>query len=255
MTLLYVCRRSSLPRLLAGHVSPSQTVFGNSIDHDVHFVVAPKGNSTEFKYIDRIEQMLKTQERLLNIARKNQLSDDRLKIAKRQIDEETNFPINSYVLAEYETKKPDKASFSKHGPYQVVSKQGAVYTVRHLVTNHLYDYHAKILSEYHFDDLSPSPEQVARLDEAFRGIKEIVGHKFSNPRKFKSDLLLNILWDDEKVPIWTSWNKSLGEEETVHKYLNSNYMARFIPKRFTWSKDHPNYEQPEWFKRKRKREE
>ena len=73
-----------------------------------------------------------------------------------------------------------------------------------------------------FDDLSPSPEQVARLDEAFRGIKEIVGHKFSNPRKFKSDLLLNILWDDEKAPIWTSWNKSLGEEETAHKYLNSN---------------------------------
>ena len=47
--------------------------------------------------------MLKTQERLLSIARKNQLSYDRSKpIAKRQIDEETNFPINSYVLAEYE---------------------------------------------------------------------------------------------------------------------------------------------------------
>ena len=67
-------------------------------------------------------------------------------------------------------------------------------------------------------------------NEAYRGIKEIVGHKFANPRKFKSDLLLNILWDDEKAPIGTSWNKSLGEEETVHKYLNSNYMARFIPK-------------------------
>ena len=90
------------------------------------------------------------------------------------------------------------------------------------MTNRLYDYHAKILSEYHFDEFSPPPNHVARLDEAYRGIKEIVGHKFSNPRKFKSDLLLNILWDDEKAPIWTSWNKSLGEEETVHKYLNSN---------------------------------
>ena len=59
-------------------VSPSQIVFGNSIDHDVHFVVAPKGNSTEFKYIDRIEQMLKTQERLLNIARRTFRSETSL---------------------------------------------------------------------------------------------------------------------------------------------------------------------------------
>ena len=42
------------------------------------------------------------------IARQNQLKDDKLKLARRQIEKETNFPINSYVLAEYETKKPDK---------------------------------------------------------------------------------------------------------------------------------------------------
>ena len=48
---------------------------------------------------------------------------------------------------------------------------------------------------------------------------------------------------------WTSQNQSLGEEETAHKYLNDNFMARFIPKRFTWNKDHPEYEQPAWFKR------
>ena len=43
----------------------------------------------------------------------------------------------------------------------------------------------------------------------------------------------------------------LGDEETVHRYLNDNYMARFIPKKYTWSKDHPNYEQPAWFSRKK----
>jgi hypothetical protein len=40
----------------------------------------------------------------------------------------------------------------------------------------------------------------------------------------------------------------LGEEETVHKYLNKNIMARFIPKRFTWNKDHPKYEKSAWIK-------
>ena len=28
-------------------------------------------------------------------------------------------------------------------------------------------------------------------------------------------------------------------------------MARFIPKKYTWNKDHPNYEQPAWFSRKK----
>ena len=29
-------------------------------------------------------------------------------------------------------------------------------------------------------------------------------------------------------------------------------MARFIPPRFTWGKDHPEYEKPAWFKRAKK---
>ena len=125
--------------------------------------------------------MLEMQQKFLDIARQNQLQDDRLKLARRQIDKETDFPINSYVLAEYEVgRKPDKASFPKHGPYQVISKQGSVYTVRHLVTNHLRDYHSKILSEYHFNELTPPPENVARLDESYKGINKILDHKFSH---------------------------------------------------------------------------
>ena len=50
---------------------------------------------------------------------------------------------------------------------------------------------------------------MARLDDAYRGIKSINGRKFSHPRKFKSDLSLNILWDDAKEFEWTAWNKSL----------------------------------------------
>ena len=38
-------------------ISPSQLVFGNSIDHDFHSITSPKSNSTEYKYIDRIEHL------------------------------------------------------------------------------------------------------------------------------------------------------------------------------------------------------
>ena len=110
----------------------------------------------------------------------------------------------------------------------------------------------KLLHEYHVDSHNPAPDQVARLDEAYRGIKRIVDHKFSHPRKFKSDLQLLILWDDEKEPRRSSWSKSLGEEEAARKRLNDNFMARFTPRKSTWNKDHPNYEPLAWLSRRRK---
>ena len=47
----------------------------------------------------------------------------------------------------------------------------------------------------------------------YRGINKIIDHKFSRPRKFKADLQLLILWDDEKEPQWSSWSKSLGKKK------------------------------------------
>ena len=47
-------------------------------------------------------------------------------------------PINSYVLAKYENKKPSKFHTNLHGPYRIISKQRAVYTiytVENLVTH------------------------------------------------------------------------------------------------------------------------
>ena len=59
-------------------ISPSQLLFGNSLDHDAHFISHPKENSSAFKYSDHLEHLLEMQERFLNIARSNQLEDDRL---------------------------------------------------------------------------------------------------------------------------------------------------------------------------------
>ena len=43
-----------------------------------------------------VENMLQTQERFIKIAQLSQLQDDCLKVARRQVDKETDFPINSY---------------------------------------------------------------------------------------------------------------------------------------------------------------
>ena len=162
----------------------------------------------------------------------------------------------SRLHLEYETgRKPDKGSYPLHGPYQVIGKQGSVYTVRHLVTNKSIDFHAKIMREFHFDERGMPPEQTARLDKAYKGIKKVIGHRFTNPyKKWKSNLEFNIIWDDQEISEWTPWNKSLGEEEMIHNYLSNNKLARFIPQRFTWGKDHPNYEKPLWMKKRKQKE-
>jgi len=78
--------------------SPSQTTFGSTIDHDAHLITQPEHNSSEFNYSSKTQRMLETQQKLLDIARQNQLQDDRLKLARRQVDKEADFPINSYAL-------------------------------------------------------------------------------------------------------------------------------------------------------------
>ena len=40
----------------------------------------------------------------------------------------THFPINSYVLVNYETQKDTKLHTAKHGPYRILNHIGTVYT-------------------------------------------------------------------------------------------------------------------------------
>ena len=162
-------------------ISPNQIIFGNSINHDTHFLTKPKGNTMPQNYTEHVKQMLQAQERFLKIAQNNQRSTDLLHLAQRQVTNETNFPINSYVLAKYENKKPSKFHTNLHGPYRIISKQRAVYTVENLVTHQLLDFHTSLLREFRFDvENQETPEVVARHDSEYRGIKEILTHKFKN---------------------------------------------------------------------------
>ena len=40
------------------------------------------------------------------------------------------------------------------------------------------------------------------------------------------------------------WNSTFGAVEKVQKYLNDNQMRKYIPIKYTWDKNHPNYEPP-----------
>ena len=81
--------------------------------------------------------MLKYQSYIIDLAQKHQERTGSLHTAKKKSEVTTEFPINSYVLCEYEVKKPSKCHTNLHGLYRVVSitKNGTEYTVQHLVTS------------------------------------------------------------------------------------------------------------------------
>ena len=71
---------------------------------------------------------------MLKTALKTQQNLDEFNIKNREVHEVTYFPINSYVLAEYETQIPSKLRTPLHGPYRVVARVGNVYTIENLLT-------------------------------------------------------------------------------------------------------------------------
>ena len=45
-------------------------------------------------------------------------------------------------------------------------------------------------------------------------------------------------------PRWYDWNSTFGAVEKIHKYFNENQMRKYIPIKFTYDKNHPDYEPP-----------
>jgi hypothetical protein len=228
-------------------VSPSQIIFGNSVNLDTNILVPPETpvrgtNSTYNEYIDK---MLTYQSYIIDLAQKQQEQTDSFHIAKRQSEILTEFPINSYVLCEYEVKKPSKFHTNLHGPYRVVNitKNGTVYTVQHLVTNKFYDYHIKFLREFHYDK-NIDPVEVAKHDDEFDDIVLVLDHKFKNSKKRARDLQFQVIWGKNKNPEWQDWNSTISANEKIHEYLKANQLRKYVPRKYTWPKDHPEYEPP-----------
>lgn len=226
-------------------VSPSQLIFGNAINHDTHFLTEPKTDSTVRTYHKKIEQLYTSQERLLRVAQKTQEDLDNFHIAQRDSGKETHFPVNSYVLASYETRKSSKFQTNRHGPYRVISHNGPIYTLENLVTHKYTDFHVKLLHEFDYDDSKTDPYEVARHDKEYDDIQQILEHRFTNTRKARTDLEFKIIWARSSTPVWEKWNATLGANETVHEYLRNNQLRRMIPPKYTWPKDHPDYTPPD----------
>ena len=231
-------------------VSPAQIIFGNAVQLDRQILPLPDEVVNPTTYKEHLQNMLEAQSEIIQIAQKNQRDTDDFQIAKRTRankrkfggQEITEFPINSYVLVNYEAddnKPPSKLHTHLRGPLRVVNYNGPIYTLQNLVNpTKLEDFHVKLLHPFRFDEANVDPSEVAQHDEEYVGIKEVLEHRFTNKKKRRIDLQFKLLWEGDKEPEWYSWNSTFGHAEKIHDYLSANQLKKFIPTQYTWPRGH-----------------
>ena len=230
-------------------VSPAQIVFGGSINLDRGLIpttlskINPVTDMTEY-----VTDLIQAQGDIIKIAQENQLAQDDYHIAKGEGISITEFPINSYVLVNYENdehKPPTKLHTHLMGPFRIVNfnTNKTVYTVQDLVTNKLKDFHVKLLHQFNYDPDITNPDDVALHDEDYHKIDSVEAHRWKDKHHTASKLQLFIKWDNEVNPKWQNWSIDLARNETVHEYLLANKLSRFIPIRYKYDKNHPKYQE------------
>jgi hypothetical protein len=222
-------------------VSPAQLLFGNAIDLDRGLFTPLQDHLIESDVPTAISEwameMIKIQSDLLLQAREAQEQRDNKNISRRTPMDITEFPINSYVLVGYpktshHSGPPTKFHCSLKGPYQVVAKTGAKYTVRNLVNNKLEDFHITLLREFLYDPAHVDPVKIAMCDEQFFEIERVLAHNGQFNKK--DTLFFKVKWmgyDDEKDNTWEPW-KNLRANIRLHEYLRNNKLTTHIPKEY-----------------------
>ena len=232
-------------------VSPAQLVFGNAVRLDRNLLpeIPLQMRNSEKAVNVYLEDLLETQREIVQIALRNQIETDEFHIANRGGNQPiTEFPINSYVLVNYEGndhRPPSKLHTFLRGPLRIVNRNGSIYTLENLVKNKLEDFHVKLLHPFKFDAAIVDPKEVAQHDEDHFGIVQVLNHRFKSARQNRHDLEFLIEFDDDSEPVWQPWSPDIRDNEQIHAYLNRNHMRKFIPIKYTYPKDHPLYEKPE----------
>ena len=228
-------------------VSPAQIVFGNAVRLDRNLLPI-KHETHSSKVHEYLGDLLDKQKEIIDIAIRNQVESDQFHIATRGGKEGiSEFPINSYVLVNYEAndhKPPSKLHTFLRGPLRVVNRNGPIYTLENLVKNKLEDFHIKLLHPFMYDTALVDPREVAQHDEDQFGIVKVHDHRFTNIKQNKHHLEFLIEFDDSTTPIWQPWSPDIRDNEQIHAYLEKNNMRKFIPTKYTYPKDHPLYVKP-----------
>jgi hypothetical protein len=236
-------------------VTPSELVFGHSLDLDRN-ILTRSALRPRTSLSDIIAANIKIQEEMLHKAFMNQTATDthHIETAIRggNTNQETEFPINSYVLVQYENRGGPKEHAPDtplhpilRGPFKVVHKrsrdaQGTIYTCQHLATNKLEDFHVKLLQPFQYDERRVSPADIAETDYNLFEVEAIRKHRWtSGKNRTKKWLQFLVKWKgyDEDSNTWEPW-ENVAKVGILHEYLAATPgLTQFVNKNLVTDPD------------------
>ena len=223
-------------------VSPAQIIFGNSLNLD-RGIFLPYTSLDNKSLSDWTATMLQTQADIIqaamylqvikNIKHLNPTTDESLTSNNEPINLITpiaQFPINSYVLVDYENKPPSKLHPLLKGPYLVINSIGNKYTLKNLITDTNEDYHITKLRPFYYDSTKVDPKLIANKDQQMVIVENILDMK-GNPHASRKDLYFLVKWKDcdERENSWESY-ANLRHNSILHQFLTANKLKKLIPK-------------------------
>ena len=219
-------------------VSPAQIIFGNAItlDRGVYQTPPAPRNDDRRPLSAYMANLLLQQKNIIEIAIKHQRHKDELSLRAGIGILPTEFPINSYVLAEYpEGHPPTKFHTPKRGPLKVLSYVGRKYKLLNIVTNKEETMDISRLSPFTYDNSTIDPRLIANGDYQVFDVERILEHSGNPKRKSSLDFLVQWVGMDSSFKRWLPW-KELVNNSLLHKYLFDNKLSHLIPKHHR--KDH-----------------
>jgi hypothetical protein len=185
--------------------------------------------------------MRRVQDKIIEIAQRNQKELDSKHLKHRGIDEPpTEFPIGTYVLVRYPKtamgrRPPSKLHSPWKGPMQVLSYKGNRYTLLNLVTMKEEQAHITALKKFEYNTETTDPRQVALSEANVFDVEKIISHRFKDKKRIASyEFKVRWLNYGENEDTWEPW-ENLRDNEALHTYLKEQGLQRYIPRKFRTS--------------------
>ena len=216
-------------------VTPVELVFGRSVNLDRgHLYPTYEVPSESKRMAEYIRDQRQLQTIALQVAYETQAETDRLHLSKQRIQNKTEYSIGDYVLIAYEKdghKAPSKLHPVLRGPCRIVNKvsraEGDIYTVQHLDSTKLEDFHVKLIRKFHHDARFTDPISIATSDNQTFEVERIINHRFTARKQIKSNMEVLVKWVGYKDKTWEPY-ANVATVAIFHDYLREHSLARLI---------------------------
>ena len=219
--------------------SPSQLMFGDSVDHRHGLFPGSDNLTPPTTDIDEwIHELIVKQTAMFEVARSHQEEINEANIAKRVelrgARDLASYATGAYVLVKYPHSNYGRGPPTKfmpfwRGPMRVERSEGDRYRLRNLVTGKEADFHIQLLKPFLYDERVTEPLAVAIQEHGEYLVDEILNHRYAarvNGKPRGLECLVRWVGYQEQ-----SWEPLVNLKKLVqfHSYARVNGLTRWIP--------------------------